>query len=153
MSDPVNPFFAQQERVKTLLAAHAYLAAAKILTEKQGDIAFLIEKELLGLGFGLVVATGKGDAQADEVLRLQETLVVSIVHGAALDKTRNVLDALAAAIAALHGAPCLADDAPPRSERERFLVIGHAPLPAEQTPEGYNIHQLFLTAPLIAAFA
>lgn len=152
MPAPLNPFFALQQRLIDLLAAHAYFAgldaSAQLLTEKVADLDYQVTNSLLPLGFGVVVTTaqGKPAESSYEALTTLEDLNVSITHNPLLDPAHNALDALAAAIAAIHGQSVQAEAPASAHARDFFAVQGHQR--RFDGPAGCHVHEIHVTAGL-----
>jgi hypothetical protein len=151
MPNPPNPFFALQSRAKALLGAATYFATLRddqILTQETANLEFEVPNKILPLGFGIVITTasGKPIESSYEALITMEDLNVYIVHNPSADPAHNILDAVNAAIAALHGAPVLA--APPPVDRafEHFAVTGHQQ--RNECPEGCVAHEIYVTGGL-----
>lgn len=151
MSAPTNKFFGLQQRLADLIAADDYFAgvpASQILTEQVGDIQYQVENVLLPLGFGIVITTasGKDDVSSYEALTTLEDLNVSIVHNPTTDPAHSALDALAAAIDAIHGASVQVT--PPLSARasDYFAVTGHQR--RLDGPPNTHVHELHVTGGL-----
>lgn len=147
-----NPFFDLQSRLVTLLRAHAYftaLPADAILTEQIGDIDNKVLNDLLPLGFGVVITTAKGEAVAGQnslgALASREMLIVTLIHNPTTEPAKSVLDALAAAIAALHGQPVVATR-PIRRPDDALRVTGHER--RTDAPPELHVHHLLIEATL-----
>ncbi len=144
-----NPFFALQDRLVTLLRAHAYfsaLPADAILTETIGDLDAKVANDLLPLGFGIVITTAKGEATGSlSALQTKETLTVSLISNPTTEPTKNVLDALFAAISAIHGKPIFAAT-PIRNEDDCWRMIGHER--RTDAPPELHVHHLLVSAAL-----
>jgi hypothetical protein len=146
-----NPFFTLQQRIQSLIQANAYFAgleADQILTEEVGDLDTEIEQKLLPLNFGVVVETadGKPSVSSYGALISMETLCISLVHRPTLDPAHSILDALAAAIAAVHGAGVQATPPPNAREFDFFAVVSHGR--RRDAPPGVHVHELHVTAGL-----
>lgn len=145
----MNPFLQLQERLAALLRAHAYFAPLPddaIVTENIGDIDNKVQRDLLPLGFGVVITTAKGDAHGSlNALTTRETITVALIHNPTIEPEKNVLDALAAAVAAIHGQP-VTEGARIRQEQEAWKVTGHER--RTDTPAELHVHHLFVQAAL-----
>jgi hypothetical protein len=143
----MNPFFALQTRAADLLRAAPYFAGASIITEQVGDIASKIETDLLPVGFGVVVTTGKGDAVTSSlgIHRSKEVLTISLIHNPTTDSAHAVLDALHAAIEAVCSQPVSA--ATPLAavrEENSFRFVAHER--RMDAPEELHVHHLTVSA-------
>lgn len=140
-----NPFFDLQGRLAGLLRADAYfapLADDAILTEIVGDIDNRVTTDLLPLGFGVVITTAKGEGSGTlSALRSRETLTVALISNPTLDPDHAVLDALAAAIRAIHGQPALATTAV-RKEEDCWRVVSHER--RTDAPPELHVHHLLV---------
>ena len=148
---PTNPFFALQDRIRTLISGAAYftgLTADQILTEQVGDLGFQVENALIPLGFGVVITTAAGKPLENdfEALLTQEDLNVSIIHNPTTDPDHSALGALAAAIAALHGASVQASPAMAGRPFDFFRVTGHQR--RMDAPANLHVHELHVSAGL-----
>lgn len=147
-----NPFFALQSRLADLLLANAYFAPLvgknQILTEEIADLKYQVEKVVLSIGFGVIVTTasGKEAISSYEALVTVEDLNVSIVHNPTMDQSHKTLDALLAAIGAIHGQSVQA--APPVAQKEWdfFRVTGHQR--RLDAPPDCNVHELYVSGGL-----
>jgi hypothetical protein len=148
-----NPFFALQERLAALVAAASYFAGlspAQILTEKIAGLEFQVENSLLPLGFGVVITTASGKAMEGagdyEALVTLEDLNVSIVHNPQTDPAHSALDALAAALAAIHGQSVQPTAPPAQRPHDFFRVTGHQR--RVDAPANCTVHEIYVTAGL-----
>ena len=119
-----------------------------MLTEKIGDLDTEIEQKLIPLNFGFVIETADGSATESsyELLMTLETLCISIVHRPSLDADHAVLDALAAAIAAVHGQSVQAELPGAPRAYDYFAVVKHGR--RRDAPPGLHVHELHVTAGL-----
>ncbi|HEY1791561.1 MAG TPA: hypothetical protein VGG34_01470 [Opitutaceae bacterium] len=148
----LNPFFALQRRIAALLEANAYFtgltATGQILTEEIGDLEFVVMNKLLPLSFGVVVTTAAGKARENEyeVLMTDEDLNVSIMWNPTTDPKHKMLDAVAAAIAALQNQ--FVQETPPPAPRpfDYFRITGHQK--RLDGPPGVNVHEIYVLAGL-----
>jgi hypothetical protein len=145
-----NPFFAVQTRIQTLLLASSYYSGltGQILTEEVGDLDFQVNKAILPLGFGAIIttATGKSFNAEFNALQSMEDFNVSIVWNPKLDPMHNTLDALTAAILAIHGQTVQTTPPPVKRPFDCFVVTGHQP--RIDGPPDCNVHELHVTGGL-----
>ena len=146
-----NPFFALQDRLRSLLAGAEYFAGLsddQILTEQVGDLGYQVENALIPLGFGVVITTAAGKPLENdyEALLTQEDLNVSIIHNPTADPSHSALAALSAAITALHGASVQATPAMAGRPFDFFRVTGHQR--RMDAPANLHVHELHVTAGL-----
>jgi hypothetical protein len=147
-----NPILTLQQRIVDLLEANAYFtglsARQQLLTERIADLEYQVENVLLPLGFGVVVTTASGKSTEDnyEALQTDEDLNVSITHNPTTDLTHNALDAVWAAMQAIHGKTVKATPPSVLTERDYFRVTGHQR--RLDGPAGCHVHEIYVLAGL-----
>lgn len=152
MMPVTNPYFTLQERIIELIAAADYFkeldATTQLLTEKVGDLDYLVLNALLPVGFGVVVTTAAGKAHVSDydALLTDEDFNLSIIHSPTVAPDYNALDAQWAAIQALHGQTVLETAPAVLTERDYIRVTGHQR--RMDAPEGVNVREIHLTAGL-----
>lgn len=147
--DADNKFFGLQERIQELLFEAPFfadLAEGQIVTEKIGNLEFQVDNAILPLGFGIVITTAAGKALESDfgALVTMEDLNVSIISNPTTDTAHPVLDALAAAINAIHGAAVTVPAAPAGRAFDFFAVTGHQR--RMDAPANLHVHELHVSA-------
>lgn len=131
-----------QDRLADLISEDPYFTGVPVLTERQGDLANMAERELAQLGAVVVIAVAEGEHAGTEPVAgrsFTEQLVVEIGHMpvAGANTTFNAVLATEKAIIKLHGAPLLGGPGP-----LKWRVVRHS----SQPEPGLNRHQLIVEA-------